>query len=236
MSRSRKTIGVIGGLGPAATLDFFSRIVSKTKALRDQDHLRVIIDNDPTASDRNVAATGEGPSPGPALAETARGLETAGADVIVMACNSAHAYEADIRAAISVPFLSMIVETVDELLRLAPRPTRVGVLAADGCLAAGLYQKALRAHDIEPLLLPADDQCEFMNVIYAIKSGDVEASRAPMRRLAMRLVGFGAEAVLAGCTEAPLILAADDLTVPLVSSTDSLVERVILFAGGELKA
>jgi aspartate racemase len=136
-----KTVGVIGGLGPVATLDFFDRILKRTQAVSEQDHLRLIIDNNTKIPDRNINARIGGPSPGPALAACAQGLQQAGAEFIVMACNTAHAWEAEIRAAISVPFLSIIDETVRVVADL--RPEAVGVLAGDACVAAGLYQNAL---------------------------------------------------------------------------------------------
>jgi aspartate racemase len=233
-SDETKTVGVIGGLGPAATLDFFDRILKRTKALRDQDHLRLIIDNNTKLPDRNAAARGEGPAPGAAIAAMARGLQTAGAEFIVMACNTAHAYEPDIRAAISVPFLSMIDETVKAVAEL--RPERAGVLAADGCLAANLYQDGLRKAGVETVLLNADSQRTFMELIYRIKAGDTgEVVRRSMSTLARKLEAQGAEVIVAGCTEVPLVLTQDDVEAELISSTDVLVDRTILFAGAELR-
>jgi aspartate racemase len=231
-----KTAGVIGGLGPAATLDFFERILKRTKALRDQDHIRLIIDNNTQVPDRNAASRGEGPSPGPALAASARGLEQAGADFIVMACNTAHGWEADIRAAINVPFISMVEVTLEVVAGLDPRPKEVGVLAADGALNAQLYQRALTRAGFAPLVLEASEQAQFMETLYRIKAGDVGAqSHASFRALGEQLIARGAGAVIAGCTEVPLVLAQADLSAPLISSTDALVDRTIVEAGAELR-
>ena len=230
-----KTVGVIGGLGPFATLDFFERVLKRTRAQREQDHLRLIIDNNTKVPDRNAHMRGEGPSPAPALAASAKGLQDAGADFIVMACNTTHAWEADIRAAITVPFLSMVKETVDVVADL--RPESVGVLAVDACLASGLYQNALTAAGIKPLLLTADSQKTFMELIYRIKFGDSsDTVKRAMTTLARKLEAQGAEVIIAGCTEIPIVLTADDLEGELINSTDVLVERTILFAGGELKS
>lgn len=235
MTTQTKTVGVIGGLGPAATLDFFDRILKRTKALRDQDHLRLIIDNNTRLPDRNAAAKGDGPLPGPAIAATARGLQNAGADFIVMACNTAHAYEPDIRAAITIPFLSMIDETARAVAEL--RPARAGVLAADGCLAANLYQEGLKKAGVETVLLPPDSQRSFMELIYRIKAGDTgETVHHSMTVLARKLEAQGAEVIVAGCTEVPLVLTQDDVEAELINSTDVLVERTILFAGAELRS
>jgi aspartate racemase len=233
MSAATKSIGVIGGMGPAATLDFFERILKRTKALRDEDHLRVIIDNNTKIPSRDAASKGEGPSPGAMLAATARGLQNAGADFIVMACNTAHASEAEIRAAISVPFLSMIDETVAAVAEL--RPERVGLLAADPCLRANLYQEAFRKAGLNLVLLPPDSQRTLQELINRIKSGDTgDAVRRSMATLAKKLEAQGAEVIVAGCTEVPIVLSADDLDCELVNSTDVLVEKAIVFAGGTL--
>ncbi len=228
-------VGVIGGLGPLATLDFFERVLRRTQAVREQDHLRLIIDNNTKIPDRNAHMRSDGPSPGPALAASARGLQQAGAEVIVMACNTAHAWEADIRAAISVPFLSIIDETVKVVADL--RPEAVGVLAGDACVAAGLYQNALKAAGVACIMPDASTQKSLMELIYRIKSGDTsETARRSAAKIARKLEALGAEAIIAGCTEIPIVLTADDIDGELVSSTDVLVERTIVFAGAELKA
>ncbi len=230
-----KTVGVIGGLGPVATLDFFERILNRTRATREQDHLRLLIDNNTKVPDRNAFMRGDGPSPAPALASSARGLQVAGADFIVMACNTAHAWEAEIRAAISVPFLSIIDETVKVVADL--RPEAVGVLAGDACVAAGLYQNALKTAGVRCIMPDANTQKSLMELIYRIKSGDTgETVRRASAKIAQKLEAQGAEVIIAGCTEIPIVLTADDIEGELVNSTDVLVERTIVFAGGELKA
>lgn len=230
-----KTVGVIGGLGPMATLDFFDRILKRTRAVREQDHLRLIIDNNTKVPDRNAHLRGEGPSPGPALAASAKGLQDAGAELIVMACNTTHGWEADIRAAISVPFLSIIDATTEVVADL--RPEAVGVMAVDACLQMALYQNALKKAGLRAVLLAPDSQRTFMELIYRIKSGDDgETVKRAMVTLARKLEAQGAEVIIAGCTEIPIVLTADDIDGELVSSTDVLVERTILAAGGELKA
>lgn len=234
MSRASRTVGVMGGLGPAATADFHARLVRATPATRDQEHLRLLIDSDPTLPDRNAALAGRGPSPGPALVAMARNLERAGADFLVLVCNAAHAWQDEIRAAVSIPFLSMVDETADEISRLPGHPRRAGVLAADACLQADLYGRALRARAIESVNLDAVHQARFMELLYRIKAGDLgPGMRSEMRALAETLVGDGAQAIVAACTEVPLVLDAADSPLPRehwVSSTDVLVARTIAFA------
>ncbi|ADV66034.1 aspartate/glutamate racemase family protein [Deinococcus maricopensis] len=228
-----RTVGVLGGLGPDATLDFFAKVLRASRAEREQDHLRLLIDNNPQVPDRNAALTGRGASPGPALAGMARGLEAAGADFLVMVCNTAHAYQADIEAAVRVPFVSLIDETVHATLRAVPGARAVGLLATTTCLDAGLYQRAFAPHGVRMIEPDAAGRARFMEVLYRIKAGDTGAAvRADMRALGLALADAGADALVAGCTEVPLVLGAADVPVPLISSTDVLVERTVQYARG----
>lgn len=221
-----KAVGIIGGMGPAAAVDLFAKLVAATPAQSDQDHLRIVIDNNPRIPNRNDAIAGIGPSPGPHLAEAARGLEQAGADFLVIACNTAHAFQGDIEAAVSIPLLSMIDATAD-----AVTSARVGVLAADGCRNAGLYQRAFAQRHVDALFLDEVAQAAFMDLVYAIKAGDVGASsQARMAAFAHDLRERGAQAIVAACTEVPLVLTEETARAPLIKSTDALVARAVAFA------
>lgn len=223
------TVGVLGGLGPEATLDFFAKVLAKTPAHSDQEHLHLLIDNNPQVPNRNDAIARQGESPGPILARMAAGLERAGADFVVMACNAAHAFQADIEAALYVPFISIIEETTAATLETKAR--RVGVLAADACRQAGLYQDSFASHEVETLWLSASDQAEFMALLYRIKAGERNAMlSSAMQRLAQSLCTAGAEVIVAGCTEVPLVLSGDALPCLLISSTDVLAEATVAYA------
>jgi aspartate racemase len=229
----QRIVGVIGGLGPEATLDFFAKVLALTPATTDQDHLHLIVNNNPKVPNRNEAVAGTGPSAGPALAASAAALERAGADFLVMVCNAAHAFAADIGAAVSIPLVSIIDETVREARQHIPGVKRVGVLASSGCLDAGLYQKAFALHQIEVLLPEAAARAQFMELLYAIKSGDKgPAIRQEMWQLADGLIQQGAEQIIAGCTEVPLVLSQEAIAVPLLNSTDVLVKATIALALG----
>jgi aspartate racemase len=225
------TPGVLGGLGPAASVDFMSRVMAATEASRDQDHIRMLVDHNPTVPDRHRAIAGDIPGVAPELVAMARGLEAAGADFLVMVCNTAHAYAPEISAAVAIPFVSIVDVTVEAL---GEQPRAVGVMAAEGCLRAGLYQQALQAAGHTPLLWSGDELDEFMALVYRIKAGERDAEIAgAMKRLAASLEFAGAEALISGCTEIPLVLGSADLSLPLYSSTDLLVERTIALARGE---
>ena len=225
------TVGVLGGLGPEATLDFFAKVLAATGAGTDQEHLHLLIDDNPKVPNRNQAIAGTGPSAGPALVAMARRLELAGADFLVMACNTAHYYEPEIRSAVAVPFVSIVDETCEALADLVPGATKLGVMAAGGCRQAGLYDLALRARGIEPIVTDEAEQALFMECMYAIKAGDRGPSiKVRMTELGERLIGRGALAVIAACTEVPLVLSDGDLSRPLVDSTAMLAEATVAYA------
>jgi aspartate racemase len=232
LTRGRLTVGVLGGLGPDATVDFLRKIVAETPATTDQEHIRLLIDHNPGVPNRHASIAGKAPSVGPQLAQMAQGLEAAGADFLVMVCNTAHAFEAEIRAAVSIPFLSIIDVTVAALADSGA--ARVGVMAAEGCLQAGLYQHALAAAGYEPILWSDSELEEFMALVYRIKAGQRDADIADgIARLAASLVSRGADTLIAGCTEIPLFLHAQASPAPLFQSTDLLVQRTIALATGD---
>lgn len=212
-------------MGPAATADFMARLVVAAGAARDCDHPRVLVDSNPQVPDRNAALAGQGPSPGPALAAMARGLVAAGAEVLAMPCNAAHGWAADIRAATDAVFVDMIAATVAEVAALTPRPRRIGLLAVEATRAARLYHAPLAALGIAVL---EPDDAAFAAVIAAVKRGDTgERVRTAMAVVAAALVARGADALLAACTEVPLVLDADRQAVPVVDATGALVRATL---------
>jgi aspartate racemase len=223
-------VGVIGGLGPEATHDFFGKVLAHSQAKTDQQHLHLIIENNPKTPNRNDAIAGRGPSSGPALAAMARNLERAGADFIVMACNTAHAFENDIRSAIKTPFVSLIGEVVAEVVR-DTTVKRVGLLAAQGCIDSRIYHRAFQAVGIDVVTLVNASQAEFMTLLYRIKSGERGADvQEAMRGLAERLVQQGVSVVIAGCTEVPLVMDQHSCPVSFIDSTDVLAKRCVVYA------
>ena len=229
-----RTVGVLGGMGPAATLDLMAKIYTADPAELEQDRLRIVVDCDPGILDRNAAVRGEGPSPGPALAAMAAGLEGAGAEVLVIACNTAHAWRADIEAAVNIPLLSMIEAACDEIAARLPDIERIGVLAGDGCLEARLYQGAFERRGWRAVLPGKASQARFMGALYRIKAGALgEAERADFIACADETIAEGAEAIVAGCTEVPLLLRPEDLSAPLIDPTTALAARVVAIVKGE---
>ncbi len=226
----QKTVGVIGGMGPDATVDFMSSVIGFTEAARDQDHVRMLVDNNPKVPCRQEALLGDGDDPGPVMAEMARGLDVAGADFLVMPCNTAHAFADAVRNAVSIPLLSI----VDVTVAACHGHAAVGMLATRGCLEAQVYQQAFAASGTE-LVVPDDEEMiELMELIFAIKGGDrSSAIGARMQRLAEALVARGATVVVGGCTEITLVLHDNMLSVPLVSSNDELARATAAICSGQ---
>ena len=238
MTGRSRIVGVLGGMGPAATIDFMAKVLRRSQATRprgggEQADVRLIVDSNPHVPDRNAAGEGTGESPGPVLAAMARGLERAGAELLVMPCNAAHAFAADVRAATDLPFIDMVDQTVRAVWREQPAARRVGVLAVSAAWRAGLYERAFGSFGIEVLALEDDNRERFMAGVWAIKAGDLATGREAVRATADGLLARGAEVIVAGCTEVPLVLDPSMLAVPLIDSTDVLAASTIAFARAE---
>ena len=211
-----KVLGVLGGMGPAATVAFLARVQALTPAMGDEDHIHVIADINPQVPNRHSQPEAAGRT----LGEMAVRLKAAGAEVLAMPCNTAHDHAEAIRAA-GLPFIDMIAETAKAAKAGGAR--RLGVLATPG--GEALYATALEAEGVEMVRLSEADRARFMTVVFGVKAGDVgPAQRAAMRDLAAALVAAGAEGVIGGCTEVPLLLEADDAAVPLTDSAEVLAK------------
>lgn len=233
---TRKTVGVLGGMGPDATVDFMATVIALTKAAKDQDHIRMLVDHNPGVPDRQAAMYGDRAAVSKVLSDMALRLEAAGADFLVMPCNTAHVFLDDVLPLLQVPFVHIIDETVAEIKALCPAARRVAVMATSACVEAGAYQAAIEAAGAKCALPSATGQQQLMELIIRIKRGDrSQAVRDAMRVLARDLVAAGAEVIVAGCTEIPLVLRGEDLEVPFVSSTEVLARRCITMAGAQAK-
>lgn len=210
-------------MGPAATADFLARLVVAVGAADDRGHPRILVDSNPHVPDRNAARRGEGPSPGPALAAMARGLEAQGAELLVMPCNAAHGWADDIRGATSLPFVDMVEVAAREAI--ATGATQVGLIAVAATLEGRLYHRPLEAGGLAVLTPEAE---EVRRLVARVKAGDTGPdARAEARALADALAASGASAVIAACTEIPLVLDAGACPVPFIDSTAALVRAAL---------
>ena len=228
----KKTIGIIGGMGPLATADLFEKIVGHTKAACDQEHLHVVIDSNTNIPDRTAALLHGGADPLPELVKSAGRLEKMGADVLIMPCNTAHNYYDGIAAAVSVPVLHMVRLTAQALVERGVK--KAGLLATDGTVRTGIYQKSFAGSGVELLTPDEAGQRAVMEMIYqGVKAGDMAFDAQPARQAMERLLAAGAEVLTLGCTELPLAVKLYGIALPAVDPTLELALEAIRFAGGE---
>jgi aspartate racemase len=242
-SNERKTLGVLGGMGPAATVDFFRRIVESTAARNDQEHLHVIIDNLPQVPDRTGFLQYGGEDPGPTLIAMAQRLEGAGADFLVMPCNTAGAFTARIQSVVGVPVVDWAAETAYGVVARVAGTRRVGLLATSGTVQARLYHDAFDAVGVRVLVPDEPCQSQVMDAIYGprgVKAGhtDLSHARSEVEEAGQALVASGVDAILLACTELSVLFAATEppWSVPTFDASQIIVEHVISRAGGSVNA
>ena len=233
-----KTIGLIGGMGPAATADMLLKITKLTDAKRDQDHVHVIIDSNINIPDRTAAILHGGEDPLPQLKASANLLENAGADMLIIACNTAHYFVAELAKHTSLPIISMPEETAHLLKERGIK--KAALLATDGTVQSGVYQSVLDAEEIETIYPNHEQQAVIMSVIYNyIKRGILDASKLPVREvldICIDLKKRGAEVVLLACTELPVAFEVMDLfDDSCVDPTEVLAAAAIRAAGAPVK-
>ncbi|MCI2058484.1 MAG: amino acid racemase [Oscillibacter sp.] len=228
----KKSIGIIGGMGPLATADLFQKIVQLTDAENDNAHIRIYIDDNSSIPDRTAAILSGGTDPVPFMEESIRKLEQCGADCLIMPCNTAHFFLPRLQPLTRLPFLSMLQAAAGACARHYPGK-RAGVLATRGTLASGVYTRALEEAQVSLLLPSEEDRDRLMRVIYdGVKRGrPAEEIRGPMETVLADMAAAGAEYFILGCTELPV--AARELALPqaFVDPTEELARAAIRFCG-----
>lgn len=231
-----KAVGIVGGMGPAATCDLMEKIVRATDAPDDQHHIRLYVDVNTGIPDRTDALEGRGPSPVPAIEESMRKLASIGAELLAMPCNTAHCFLNRIALPQGVPFVHMPNETARALA--AEHVGCAAVLATDGTLESGLYTRALEDASVRPLYPTPDQQRLVMSVIYDyVKKGARTAGELPgtdVTQLVADLAARGAERIVLACTELPLAFSALGIEGCLDAS-DVLARAIVRAAGAPLR-
>lgn len=289
MAKKRLSIGILGGMGPEATLDVFRWILALTPAKKDQDHLRVFIDNNPQVPSRIKAILDKGKSPVPMLVEMAKGLTAQGADFLITPCNTTHYFLPEIRKQIKPPILDMIEETADHVIENHPRIKKLGLLATEATVRLGLYQTVLLEKKMELIyedhhpelieeLVPKirgryyrltgiqevdgnvtvtsqhssskEDDYKFSVVVpkqssqkkkvskaiqgkHGIKAGYQYEPRQLLLSAVKELKGKGAQGIIMGCTEVPLVLRQKDSPLKLIDPTRVLAKLAVDIALGD---
>lgn len=231
----KKTIGIIGGMGPMATVDLFEKITHLTNASKDANHIHVIIDSDTGIPDRTAAILGLGPDPTSELILAAKRLENAGADILLMPCNTAHYFYPAVQAATKCPILHMLRLTAEEIKSRGN--IKVVLLATDGTIKTGIYSKLFDENGIDYMLPNASEQRLVMSLIYDGVKADNEDyyDVEPIKKALEDMRGRGADAFVLGCTELPIAFEDYELDFPTVDPTKVLAKNAVIAAGYELR-
>lgn len=223
-----KIIGIIGGMGPEATANFYLKIIKATKAKRDQDHFRVIIDSNCKIPDRTEAILNNGESPVNALIESGKILESSNVDVAVIPCITAHYFIDEVQKHLSYPILNALEEVRKYIINNYPKVSKIGVLATSGTIKTGLFEKYLGNLDII-YPLPNTQTQKVMEAIYGekgIKSGNIDEPLELLKEASNELIENGAEVLILGCTEIPLALKQHHVSKPLIDPMEVLANVV----------
>lgn len=227
-------VGIIGGMGPEATIELMQRIVSKTPAADDQDHIHMIVDNNPKVPSRIQALLeGTGDNPAPVLMAMARRLEQAGADFLVIPCNTAHYYWPDIHRSVGIPVWHLVDLTLQAVKKNLPKNKQtIGLLASPALEKIGLYQHGCDRQGLS-LLYPTEKEKQ-LEVIRAVKKGRHTANHiAILNALAAQLVASGADAIVLGCTEFSILHQEIQASVPVIDAMEVLADEILIACKGE---
>lgn len=232
----KKSLGILGGMGPLATAKLFEKIVLLTDANKDQEHIHVIIDNNTYIADRTSYILGNSSEdPKTQLIESAKRLEKAGADFIIMPCNTAHNFYKDIIKEINIDFLNMIEETAKYIKNTYPDMEKVGLLATDGTLKAKVYDKVFEKYGLEIIKPTGDNQKAVYDLIYNIKEGISQEEFSGFYKAMDEIKENNVDLFIAGCTEISVALDLYKLEGNFVDPMDAIAVSAIKFAGGKVK-
>lgn len=230
-------LGIVGGVGPAATIDFMEKIIRRTRVHRDQEHIRMIVEHNPQIPDRTDHLVNNGPDPTIPLYSACKKLEQAGVNVIAIPCNTAHAFFDRIQHHLSVPILNMLELTARHIAGKYPDKKTIGLLATTGTLQSGIYRRALENAGLQCLVPDNMLQEMVMAVIYGAEGVKGRFSRDLCRQQLNTVIAHlqdkGCVAVILGCTELPLVIpGTDGLTqgepaLPIIDPTAILADTCI---------
>jgi len=235
----KKTIGILGGMGPEATAYLYELIIKHTRAEKDQEHIKVVIYSNPEIPPRTDAILEKGPSPTPLLVEGFMRLRDAGVDFVVMPCVTAHHFIPEVKEQVDFPLISLLDESVTWAKEEIPEIRKAGLIASPGTIKSRLFHDAFAQAGIEVITPEEEEQAQVIEAIFGeqgIKAGYTSgSSKEILVSIAKVLIARGADAIIAGCTEVPLVLKDMDIPVPLIEPLRIAAKACILKAGYELR-
>lgn len=224
----QKSIGIIGGMGALATCDLFKKIIDMTDAKSDQEHIHIYVDCNTNIPDRTKAILEGGADPVPEMVRSGVRLQSMGADVLVMPCNTAHYFYDKITPFFDIPLLNMLEETAKEIKKRKIR--KIGLLATDGTIQSGVYHKALGALGIDVVIPSSMKQASVMDIIYnGVKASNCNINLTEFCETLDELFTKGAEVLVLGCTELPVAFQMFHIARPAIDPTMVLAAAAIRF-------
>lgn len=218
-------------MGPEATAVFYHYLIKITPAGNDQEHIPVIIYSQPRIPDRTEFLVAGGESPLPLLLETARVLETAGADLIAIPCNTAHIFWKEIQESLSIPVLHIIRESAEKVRQDYGTGTRIGILSTTGTIRTALYQKELEKVGLVPVPPTQEEQSKIHGIITQIKAGNTgDETREALLDIIQGLKEGGSSAVILGCTELGIVVQSGPREPGIYDSLLILAEKSVELA------
>lgn len=231
----KKTLGIVGGMGPLATVELFRLIVENTKSDNDQNHIHILIDNNTSIPDRTAYIIGNGASPVPEIVRSAKKLGEMGATILLIPCNTSHYFYNEIYNCTGIEIINMIEETIKMLYLIGNRS--VGILATTGTLRGKLYQEGLSKYGIKAIVPSDDEQAETMKFIYeGVKAGNKNYDTIPMQNTIQSMMDQGTENIILGCTELSVGFRERGLCIKCVDSLKVLSNTAILKAGYKIRS
>ena len=231
----KKTLGILGGMGPLATSKLFDKILLLTDASSDQEHLDIIIYNKSTIPDRTKFIKGTGEDPTHKLIYVSKQLELAGAGYLVMPCNTAHFFYNEIIKHIKIPFISMIEETVNYITKEYPQENQIGILATEGTIITKIYDKAFANSSIKLIKPSYEDQKVVSKLIYDIKKGHGDLNIKRFIEIIKKMKNNGVTLFILGCTELSVAHEMFNINVSCVDPLEVIAVKSIEYAGKKVK-
>ena len=229
----RRAVGVIGGVGPMATVYYMQRVIEMTKADSDQEHINMLVLNDCDIPDRTAFITGRSSEdPLSVMIEDAKKLEDAGCDFVVIPCNTAHYFYDELQESVQIPVVNIVEETIRYAKARVQDLSCVGIMATTGTIVTGTYQKYAENAGLSSVIPDEDGQEALMSIIYdGVKAGK-PVSRAQFDAIADSLRERGAQCLILGCTELSVLKRDLSINDPdVLDSIDVLAAETVRRSG-----